>query len=106
MPVPVWTSWARPIRTPRHFATRDNLYICREDGLVIYLEIDQDLPILIRTSRQTGIVHSNINTAFASVDTETYSSMMGEEVLIVGGNKTPGGIYWVGIYRPNLGSPC
>jgi hypothetical protein len=85
---PLWTAWARPYRLTSYFATRDYIYLAREDGVVTGLDIDSD-NILGATVK---IVKSNCNisTAFCSIFDEF------TDILVMGGDSGPGAIWQVG----------
>jgi len=91
---PLWTSWTRPIRIPRYAATHDDIYLAREDGLVKYLESNYE-EILSPEMNVDGI-NCNIGTAFASLDSKFPGAdgAMGD-ILVIGGDSGPGGLYWV-----------
>ncbi|KAI9886682.1 MAG: hypothetical protein M1823_001526 [Watsoniomyces obsoletus] len=87
---PRCTSWARPVRTERHSAQHDALYIAREDGMVHYLEIDRG-DSLINTTSAAGALRTYIGTAFASLDLPLKTN----DMLIAGGDTSAGGHYFV-----------
>lgn len=87
---PLWTAWTRPYRLPSAHATRDFIYLAREDGVVTYLEIDsENIP-----GATSKILKSecNISTAFCSLF-DRYS-----DILIIGGDSGPGTIWQVSLY--------
>ncbi|KAH8804808.1 mono-functional DNA-alkylating methyl methanesulfonate N-term-domain-containing protein [Xylogone sp. PMI_703] len=93
---PLWTSWTRPSRLPHHTASRDDLYIVREDGLVKFLEIDADADDFIRADMNIGQLGRNNGTALASVYNENLDdSTKTGDLLITGGDSCPGGTYMV-----------
>ncbi|RFU35676.1 hypothetical protein B7463_g659, partial [Scytalidium lignicola] len=93
---PLWTSWTRPSRLPHHTASRDDLYIVREDGLVKFLEIDADADDFIRADMNIGQLGRNNGTALASVYNENPDdSTKTGDLLITGGDSCPGGTYMV-----------
>ena len=69
----------------------DSLYIAREDGLIRYVEIDQQDQLLIKTTSKAGNLQRYIGTAFASLDV----GMNSNDLLIAGGDTSNGGIYSV-----------
>ncbi|KFY52742.1 hypothetical protein V496_08233 [Pseudogymnoascus sp. VKM F-4515 (FW-2607)] len=96
---PLWTSWTRPVRTKRYAATNDDIYIAREDGLVKYLENNFDE--FLCTGVNLGGITCNIGTAFTNLDSK-FPGPNGEigDILLVGGDSCPGGLYWVQARQP------
>lgn len=86
---PLWTHWARPVRREAHTSKRDDLYICREDGVVRFLEISEESEIMVDASMKAGILGCNIDTAFASIDV----GLDRHDLLIAGGDMSDGGLY-------------
>ena len=84
---PLWAAWARPVRLKRYFAKTDVIYLAREDGLLVHVEIDGVDVVPAVTS--AGCVDSNISTAFAAA----YDKFA--DVIIVGGDSGPGGTWKV-----------
>ncbi len=88
--LPLWTQWARPMRGEEHRSNhRDNVYLCREDGIVRYLCIDEHTPQMINSSHRAGILKVNIDTAFASIDLGVHHT----DLLAVGGSLCNGGLW-------------
>ncbi|KAI9880096.1 MAG: hypothetical protein M1830_005341 [Pleopsidium flavum] len=86
---PLWTHWARPVRREAHTSKHDDLYICREDGMVRFLEISEESEIMVDASMKAGILGCNIDTAFASLDL----GLDRDDLLIAGGDMSDGGLY-------------
>ena len=86
---PLWTYWARPVRREAHTSKHDDLYICREDGLVRFLEISEESEIMVDASMKAGILGCNIDTAFASLDL----GLDRDDLLFAGGDMSNGGLY-------------
>lgn len=86
---PLWTYWARPVRREAHTSKHDDLYICREDGIVRFLEISQENDIMVDASMKAGILGCNIDTAFASLDL----GLDRDDLLFAGGDMSNGGLY-------------
>ena len=87
---PLWTAWSRPFRRLDYHRNKDNIYLAREDGVVMYLEIDSE--DILSASSHVGNM-SNISTAFTTV----YSKF--EDILIIAGDSSPGGIWKVNLVR-------
>lgn len=66
--LPIWTQWARPMRNKAHTELEDNIYICREDGVVHFLEIKDKVGNMLDTTHRAGFLGVNINTSFAAID--------------------------------------
>ncbi|KAK5998199.1 hypothetical protein PT974_00571 [Cladobotryum mycophilum] len=82
---PLWTAWARPFRRKKYFEKTDIIYLAREDGAVIHLEIDANE--MLPSVTNVGCLETNIDTAF----TTAYDIF--SDVLIIGGDSGPGGIW-------------
>ena len=88
--LPLWTQWARPMRGEEHRSNnQDDVYLCREDGVVRYLRIDDNLPQMIDSSHRAGILKVNIDTAFASIDLGVHHT----DLLAAGGDLCNGGLW-------------
>jgi len=92
--IPLWTSWARPIRRESFRTTRDDIYVVREDGVIKFLEIDSRLDEIVQADMKIGELEGNCGTALASLDYHTYGSQSGD-MLITGGDSCSGGTYLV-----------
>jgi hypothetical protein len=84
---PLWTAWSRPFRRKKYFEKTDIIYLAREDGAIIHVEIDA--PELVPSVTNVGCLDTNINTAF------TIAYDIFSDVLIIGGDSGPGGIWKV-----------
>jgi hypothetical protein len=84
---PLWTAWAKPFRRPGYYKNRDCIYLAREDGVVTFIEIDQEGSV--------GPIHimdpfpCSISRAFACMPNSDCST----DVLILGSDVGPGA-YW------------
>ena len=88
--LPLWTQWARPMRGNEHRLNNwDDVYLCREDGVVRYLRIDDRRPQMIDSTHRAGILKVSIDTAFASVDLGVHHT----DLLAVGGDLCNGGLW-------------
>lgn len=84
---PLWTAWARPIRREEYFHKTDIIYLGREDGVIMHLEIG--VRDLLPSVTNVGSVDINISPAFsAAFDPFT-------DVLIISGDSGMGGIWKV-----------
>ncbi|UKZ73493.1 hypothetical protein TrVFT333_001140 [Trichoderma virens FT-333] len=82
---PLWVAWARPFRRKQYFEKTDIIYLAREDGAIIHIEIDATE--LLPSVTNVGCVGANIDMAFATAY-DIFS-----DVLIIGGDSGPGGIW-------------
>ena len=86
---PLWVQWARPMRSKKLRPNEDNILLCREDGIVQYLMIDQSNKQMIDTYHNVGRLGVNINTSFATVDL----GVNREDLLVTGGDESDGGLW-------------
>lgn len=82
----IWTQWARPSRRDLHIQDQDNIYLCRKDGAICLLAIEEGGPT-IRTINHGVSLGVNLNTSFASIDHGCHNS----DLLVVGGDESDGG---------------
>lgn len=83
---PIWTQWARSSRYDLTVQNQDNIYLCREDGLVHFLEIKHGVQVAI-TIHSVGKLGANIDTSFASIDL----GCKGSDLLVLSGDESDGG---------------
>lgn len=88
---PLWVAWARPFRRKKYFKKTDIIYLAREDGAIIHIEIDS--AELLPSVTNVGCLGANIDMAF----TTAYDIF--SDVLIIGGDSGPGGIWKVSFHR-------
>ncbi|KAK3318348.1 mono-functional DNA-alkylating methyl methanesulfonate N-term-domain-containing protein [Apodospora peruviana] len=84
---PLWTAWARPLRLPGFFHHHDIIYLAREDGVVMFIEFDEDGTMLKSYKLET--FDCNISSAFACVYDQYVDS------LLFGGDTGPGAVWRV-----------
>ncbi|CAM1511135.1 Fc.00g086480.m01.CDS01 [Cosmosporella sp. VM-42] len=82
---PLWTAWARPFRRKQYLKKTDIIYLAREDGVIVHIEIDS--AYLVPSVTNVGSLDTNITTAF------TTAFDIFSDVLIIGGDSGPGGIW-------------
>ncbi|KAM0511282.1 hypothetical protein ACHAPE_010026 [Trichoderma viride] len=82
---PLWVAWARPFRNKKYLEKTDIIYLAREDGAIIHIEIDA--AELLPSVTNVGCLEANIDTAFTSA----YDIFA--DVLMIGGDSGPGGIW-------------
>ena len=100
---PLWTAWARPLRRYNYSAKMDVFYLCREDGIVQFLEFELVDSRPRSATHGTGQFYMNVDTAFAALDQEWdrveqlpeparqwAPKMSSDDILIVGGDMSDG----------------
>jgi hypothetical protein len=85
---PVWTAWTRPFRLKSYAEKTDIIFLAREDGVLIHIEVDA--ASLTHAITEIGNLNTNISKAFTAAY-DIFSDM-----IIVGGESGPGGIWKVG----------
>ena len=79
---PLWTAWAKPMRRRDYAAENDVFYLCREDGMVRFLEFSiESLPAAL--GMEVGSTGINVDTAFAVLNRE----MTHQDVLVESDNS-------------------
>ncbi|OAA54805.1 thermotolerance protein [Niveomyces insectorum RCEF 264] len=91
---PLWAAWTRPYRLATYNTTRDNIYLAREDGVVMFLDIDSEN--ILGASVEIGKFDCNIGTSFCSLF-DKFS-----DILIMGGDSGPSTIWKIGPRQPNI----
>lgn len=88
---PVFTQWARAMRREDHVSKQDNIFLCREDGVVRFLDIseEREIPHMLDSSHKAGRLKVNVNTAFASLDL----GIQFHDLLVAGGDMSDGGLW-------------
>lgn len=91
---PLWIQWARPQRHILRRGTHDDFYLCREDGLVHFIEVqksfDQVESIRIALHFNTGPLHCNVDRAFAVMTGSLHDVA---DILLAAGDMSDGGVY-------------
>lgn len=89
--LPIWTQWARPMRpVDRCKPNMDNIYLCREDGVVRYIDIREDSDPMITSNYKAGILNANVGNAFATLDLGDESN----DLLVAAGEMGDGGMWY------------
>lgn len=84
---PLWTRWARPFRNWLYNQKHDDIYLCREDGKIFYLEIGKDGEI--EHQSHLGQLGCDVDAAFDILDI----GFQGGDLLLVAGNMGDGGLF-------------
>ncbi|KAL8716537.1 MAG: hypothetical protein Q9225_006142 [Loekoesia sp. 1 TL-2023] len=88
---PIWTQWARPMRpVERRHPNMDNIYLCREDGVVRYIDIRKDSDPMISSNYKAGMLNANVGSAFATLDLGDESN----DLLVAAGEMGDGGMWY------------
>lgn len=82
----LWTQWARPMRVP---GDKEAIYLCREDGVVQFLELYTKTDSIVDSSHQAGRLGINVDTAFAVLDVGSSTT----DLLALGGCGSEGGLW-------------
>jgi hypothetical protein len=85
--LPLWTAWTRPIRLPGYSRGKDCIYLAREDGYVVYLEIARDGTVEGSIAFQQ--FNGNIDTGFCSIFEKS------SDILVMAGDSGPGELWKV-----------
>ena len=90
---PVWIQWARPMRSlsgrTLPMKSDDNIYLCREDGFIQYIDIKYSNPYLLDLFHDAGKLGVGVSGSFAVIDLGPSA----DDLLIAGGDSGAGG-YW------------
>ncbi|KAL8712036.1 MAG: hypothetical protein Q9220_003732 [cf. Caloplaca sp. 1 TL-2023] len=94
---PIWTQWARPMRPKEgRFSATDNIYLCREDGVVRYIDLREDTDPMISTNYEAGVLKANLSNAFAALDLGNESN----DLLVAAGDMGDGGMWYLNPRQP------
>ena len=93
---PLWASWYRAPRWNQSVHDKDHIYLVREDGVIRFLEIDEDG---VSGNMNVGNLDCNVGNAFACLEhhmdsADIHPKKMGD-LLIAGGETCEGGLYLV-----------
>ena len=94
--VPLYTGWARPLRHAAFSKDgNDTVYLCREDGLVRFVEFQNRGSIMKDANTPLGHLRLNVNTAFTVLDhdVDIFPRGSAADVLLVGGHMSNGGLF-------------
>lgn len=99
--LPLWTHWAKPVRHDIFASTRNDIYLCREDGVVRWLEISEASEsgnVMVDSQSHPGVLGCNVDTAFATLDLGTCQP----DLLVCGGDASNGGLFTVSAVRKTM----
>ena len=87
---PIWVSWARVIRNTRKYRNKDDgIFLCREDGILLYLAIDTGTAQMLSTRTEVDRLGVNVDTSFAVLDVGPQKY----DLLAAGGDGSEGGLW-------------
>lgn len=84
---PLCTRWARPLRNLLHNQWHDDLYLCREDGTLFYVEIGNEGDV--ESQIYLGQLDCDVDTAFDTLDI----GYEGADLIAAGGSMGDGGLF-------------
>ncbi|PWY82939.1 hypothetical protein BO70DRAFT_361857 [Aspergillus heteromorphus CBS 117.55] len=84
---PLWTRWARPLRNWQYNQKHDDIYLCREDGEIIYLGIGSEGELENQT--HLGQLCCDVDAAFDILDI----GYEGGDLLFAAGTTGDGGLF-------------
>lgn len=79
---PLWTAWDRPVRRRGYYEGKDNIYLAREDGVIVFLEFNST--DVLSATMNVGSCNCSVSTAFTTM----YDAFT--DVAIVVGDSGPG----------------
>ena len=93
--LPLVTAWSRPHRHPQFAGIHDDVYLAMENGDIYYLEITETPTLhLAHSSSKASRISCAIGSAFAVLD----NGLGRDDMIVVGGEMSSGGIYLVKLY--------
>ena len=92
-----WIQWARPVRRKEWKPEGEFVYLCREDGLVVWLELE-GIENIFSLPHNIGRLGINVDTAFASIDNHGLhynlkGSLSNDDFLVAMGDMSEGGLF-------------
>ncbi|KAG8526476.1 uncharacterized protein KY384_008676 [Bacidia gigantensis] len=85
---PLWVQWARPMRSPTEKAG-ENIYLCREDGVVHYIEFKCNRQSMLESSHNAGKLGTTVNTSFAVID----FGLNTDDLIVAGSDSSAEGVW-------------
>lgn len=90
--LPIWTQWARPMRSTKRPALEiDNIYLCRGDGVVYYIDIKESSVPMISSQCSACTVNASLSSAFATLDLGDESN----DAIVAAGEMGDGGMWYL-----------
>ncbi|KAI1001461.1 hypothetical protein K3495_g6740 [Podosphaera aphanis] len=89
---PLWTAWARPQRNPPR-EIRDYIHLIREDGMLMYFEIDREVEGLISSDYRVAEFEESCGTAFACIHFYGGRGDLAGDLAFLGGDSCFGATY-------------
>ncbi|KAI9760408.1 MAG: hypothetical protein M4579_001704 [Chaenotheca gracillima] len=88
---PLWTSWARPLRSKSYKAEHDDIYLCNQKGSVQVVSHDRGSDLILDLSCPAAEINGSVSTAFASLNL----GMDQYDMVIFGGDTSSGASYLI-----------
>ncbi|OKL59370.1 hypothetical protein UA08_05403 [Talaromyces atroroseus] len=85
----IWAKWARPYRHAAYDKLHDDIYLCREDGDLSYVQLSNDC--LLEASDSVGQLDCDVDCAFDTIDFSHPGH--GGDLLVAAGNTGHGGLF-------------
>ncbi|KAI1954992.1 hypothetical protein LOZ12_000873 [Ophidiomyces ophidiicola] len=82
----IWTQWTRPMRHEVHNKEFDDIYLCREDGEVLYLEIKEGA---VQRNSVLGYLGCSLDSGFAILD----GGFEAGDLFVATGSLSSGGLF-------------
>ncbi|EEP81684.1 predicted protein [Uncinocarpus reesii 1704] len=82
----IWTQWTRPMRHGIRNKEFDDIYLCREDGEILYLEIKDGA---VARNSVLGFLDCNLDTGFAILD----GGFEAGDLFVATGSMSTGGLF-------------
>lgn len=93
-----WAKWTRPYRHQKYNKSNDDIYLCREDGVILYVNINNTGSIEVHA---LGSLGCDVDGAFDTIDFSDPSH--GGDLLIAAGNTGNGGLF---VSEPRQNPTC
>ncbi|EAS33977.3 uncharacterized protein CIMG_05001 [Coccidioides immitis RS] len=82
----IWTQWTRPMRHGVRNKEFDDIYLCREDGKILYLEIKDGS---VKRNSVIGVLDCNLDTGFSILD----GGFEAGDLFVATGSMSSGGLF-------------
>ncbi|WEW58359.1 hypothetical protein PRK78_003827 [Emydomyces testavorans] len=82
----IWTQWTRPMRHGVRNKEFDDIYLCREDGVLLYLEIKDGL---VERNSIPGCLGCSLDSGFAILD----GGFEAGDLFVATGSMSSGGLF-------------
>lgn len=88
----LWANWARPYRNSVYSRNHDDIYLCREDGLLLYCDVDNTGQVsqVVKIS-ELGYLDCEVDGGFDTINSSDHNQ--GGDILVAAGVMGHGGLY-------------